>query len=266
MAIALSTGCLHRWDVEDILDAAVSAGYANIELLWSRENRNLTLAEVRSWLEARGLRCAAVHAPFIWLPGWGTATQQVLRAIRSAHVLGATHVVLHPPTARALRRLARRRFAKQVTEYRTVAADQVLICVENLPVCHSLGHIPWSPYALSSFHNLREFAVDNDVHIAFDAAHAATRTPNVLGAFGIVRDRVRVVHISDSDGRRQHLLPGHGRVALGNVIRRAALLEPRPLFTVEVDPHNLATDDGELLVKQLREAREFVEQAINSRE
>ena len=95
--------------------------------------------------------------------------------------------------------------------------QSVPISFESNPLLKSLGKYPKVTYDPDMF---AEFCIENHVPITFDTAHVAHCNYNIVSFFKKYHKYIKLIHLSDSIGRVQHLPLGKGNLPI-----KALLLE-----------------------------------------
>lgn len=249
--IGMSTSLLWPASLPEAIEAIGRAGFPFAEIAPGHLTRDLDGPE-----QARSLRCAmsqvgvrawSVHAPFggendlgAEAPGSTGAAARLSRTCDLAAAAGAAVLVVHPtdqqrPAAgpgALLERVRASLAAVQPACQRTGVTLAIELMLPHL-VGGRADELVW----------LCERLPSERVGVCLDIAHASFG-PSIAEAAQVLADRVRLVHVSDNDGRRDaHLFPGEGRIDWNGVraiLDRAQYGGP---VVVEAAPRAVSHDD-----------------------
>jgi sugar phosphate isomerase/epimerase len=277
VSVALSSGSLYNYGLTRVFALAGEAGFDGVEVLVDLRWDTRQAGYLQELSATYRLPILSLHAPFqtqsSWIAGWDDDPVEQLKAtVRLAEALGVRLVVAHPPRGWRSWRVVRRLglslpvpllgldgYGRWLTQ--ELAAFQettpVTIAVENMPM-HYLGPLPLKLYHLMNVEDLAQFA-----HLTFDTTHWGTWDADIVGMYRRFSDKIAHVHLSDYDGRREHRLPGKGRLPLGELLRELAADDFSGVVVVEVHPDALAAgEDDTVLVERMREAYQFCKKCL----
>lgn len=253
--IGLSTSSVYPLGLEQTFALAASIGYDGVEVMVTRDKRTQDPAALRHLSELYGVPVLSIHAPVLLLTHfvWGTDPKTKLeRSAQLAAAVGADTVVVHPPFR--WQKDYATRFMQIVRE--TSAATGVTIAVENM--------FPWSLSGKSIEAYLPGWditAFDCDA-VTLDFSHTALSGQDAAEVAAQVGDRLRHVHLCDGsasldDGTvfDEHLLPGHGKQPVAEVLRSLAARGWSGSVVAEVNTRK--ANDSEHRVAMLRETLAF---------
>lgn len=216
--VQCSTGPLWAVGLEDAFDAIAEAGFEGVELMVTRDPRTQEPGLPGRLAEERGLRIAAVHAPFLLVTRsvWGLSPiEKIQRGTAMCAALGAGVLVVHPPL------LWERRYAswlKDEVEELSLSGG-VTVAVETMYPAKIRGR------SIRGYRWLDPPALERAApHVVLDTSHVAMCEVDLLDAYAVLRDKLVHIHLSDNaeDGRDGHLEPGAGTLAIPELM--AALL------------------------------------------
>jgi len=231
--LGISIFSVPNQDVNVLLDFIIDNGFEALELWDEDSSHNTVNSEKQEYIKNSGLS-VSIHAPLLNL-GSTSEFEKNIRAlkktIQKAYNYNAKRIVLHtgvrPPRTGSSSALdtAQNTIEKVINR---VEEQGILLCIENVGY---LGNDLISDFAeLINF--VARFPNDN-VGIAFDVSHAALTSDAQLG-IKLLRERIRLIHLSDTDNINQihHLPLGEGNIdfssILENTFNYAGILEITP--------------------------------------
>ena len=156
-------------------------------------------------------------------------------------------VNFHPPSGFVLRHHLNDELAEHVRTYRNmVNGSGIILTIENLPTIRTFRRLFVNRFLLRATNNMyqiAEFARDNDIHVTFDTTHIGTSGVDLLDAYAVFRDRIENIHLSDYDGRWQHLLPGTGYLPLERLLAQVRADGYNGTITLETCPAAMEDED-----------------------
>ena len=220
--VGMSASCVYPLSCEDGFRFANKAGYDGVEVMVTNESVTQSAAGVRQLIDTYEMPVLSIHAPVLLLTHfvWGRDPQAKLeRSAELAANVGADTVVVHPPFR--WQSGYAERFLDIVRQ--TSQNSGVTIAVENM--------FPWkvrnsAMQAYAPGPDPRELDCDA---ITLDFSHAALSGHDSMQLTLEYGDRLRHVHLTDGshpdDGNRvfdEHLLPGHGKQPVAEVLQHLA--------------------------------------------
>lgn len=258
--IQCSTGPLYALGLEATLDVIAEAGFTHIELMVTRDPSTQSHELPSRLAEERGLRIAAVHAPFlivtrnVW--GWDPV-EKIRRGAAMTTALGAKTMVVHPPL---IWETGYGRWIREEMEGFALGAE-IEIAVETMyPV--KVGS-----RSLAGYRWIRpELLAQAAPRVVLDTSHVAVAGHNLLGVRRLFGSQLVHVHLSDNagDGRDGHLEIGHGVLPLERFLDDLARTGYAGGICLELALGGVV-DRRKVVVETLRRNRESVEAALAGR-
>lgn len=278
--IALSTGSAYTYGLGRVFRLASDAGYEGVEVIVDERWDTRQASYLRRIARETGTAVLSVHGPFPSqrIAGWSSdEVSRVKEALQLCEEVGARTLNLHLPerfrvatlTVMGNRYLipfggaspAMRRFSDWLTGGGLDAAQAstpVRIVVENLPMRQVFGNRIHA-HRFNDWGSFRQFRA-----VCLDTTHLGTTGSDLLEVAAHLGVRIAHVHLSDYDGRNQHLLPGRGHLPLEPFVQWLGRRKFGGTIVVELSPHGLAAHDEVRLVAEFAKAREFVATAYKS--
>ncbi|MGC8833888.1 MAG: sugar phosphate isomerase/epimerase family protein, partial [Armatimonadota bacterium] len=224
MQVSISTGCLHHLPPDQIADAAVAAGFQNVEVLLNGGLMQ-NIEAMRSALCSRRLTVSAVHAPFYldWLLSAPRKQEEAVSAasavVEAAAQLKAPILTIHPGKSPPLGIPAREYIETAASNLNSIckaAAEQgIELLLENTAGLYFLG-IKIAGQLASSPEEMERFLGPPNsprMRMTFDTSHAFTiKSTTVDGYIYRMNSRIASVHLSDTNGLTDHLPIGYGKL------------------------------------------------------
>jgi len=267
--LALSTGSLYTYGLGRVFELAAWAGFDGVEVLVDGRWDTRQADYLRRLEEQHGLPVVSLHSPFVTqVDGWERdEISRLKRTVALAEAVGARTVVVHPPLRWHWATISTtggqrwrvplpwrngqaygRWLQEELAEFQ--ASTPVIIALENMPAKR------WGPWRLQRFWFNDVASLERFPHLALDTTHLGTWGWDILEVYERLKGRVVHVHLADYDGR-EHRLPGRGRLALRELLRRLVGDGFAGVVAVELDPEPLeAAEEGEVRAR-LRAACEF---------
>lgn len=264
----MSTTCVYPQGPEQAFRLAKLSGYDGVEVMVTQEETTQQPEVLRELSKRYALPVLSIHAPVLLLTHfvWGRDPRVKLdRTAELAAAVGADSVVVHPPfrwqSGYAEKFLS---IVREITERRGVE-----IAVENM--------FPWR----AAGKNLKAYSPGWDPRVmdcdavTLDFSHAALSGVDSLAYAKDLGDRLRHVHLCDGSGAigegqifDEHLLPGHGREPVAEVLELLAERDWDGSVVAEVNTRKAKTehDRVDLLRETLEFARRHLGQAPRPRE
>lgn len=222
--VGLSTASVYPQNTEAAFRYAAELGYDGIELMVWAEPASQSIDIVRGYSRKYSVPVLAVHAPCLLISQrvWGAdPVAKLARSVRTAEVLGADTVVVHPPF-RWQRRYAEG-FAEQVAELERQSS--VAVAVENMfPMradklfgrrsgdIRRLERRGGPGLALTAFSPGYDPTEIGFQHYTLDLSHTATAGTDPLVLVERMGEGLVHLHLADGRGAAhdEHLIPGEG--------------------------------------------------------
>ena len=259
--ILLSTGSLHLYGIQRVFALAAEVGYDGIEVLINHRADSWQADYLAGLAAEYDLAIAAVHSPFLLnMPNWPAADgQRIERSIKIAEGVSADVVVAHLPTrwpycvlTTGRRRIPLPYFWKRNIRVATWFEQQLPFLQAETPVTIAVEIMPmhrvlkW-PINAHIWNTLSEWSQLDSVTL--DTTHCGTWGVDPRKAFDRANGRVRHIHLSNYDGRRQHLLPHQGKLPLDKFLHHITTAGYQGHVTVETSPEAMEFFD-EVRVKE----------------
>jgi sugar phosphate isomerase/epimerase len=253
--IGMSTTCVYPLEPEHAFRLAKLAGFDGIEIMVTQEESTQQAEHLLELSRRYALPILSVHAPVLLLTHfvWGRDPRvKLARTAELAAAVGAESVVVHPPFRwQATYALDFLRIVREIS-----AEHGVVIAVENM--------FPWR----AAGKNLKAYAPGWDPRImdcdavTLDFSHAALSGVDSLEFANDLGARLRHVHLCDGSGAigegqifDEHLLPGHGREPVAEVLEALVARGWSGSIVAEVNTRKARSERERL--ELLRETLEF---------
>ena len=247
MNVILSTGSLYRYSLDEVFRIGKSAGFDGMELLIARSNCHVETDSIKELTRKYDLPILSLHSPFMMCDGWGNFWERVQRSLNMAMELSIPLVNFHPPSGFLQRHHLNDELAQRIQLYRQMLeGSAIVLTIENLPTIRTFRRFFASRLLLGTANNMyqiAEFARDNNVHVTFDTTHVGTTGVDLMEAYTVFRDRIENIHLSDYDGRWQHLLPGAGYLPLEGFLKQVKADGYDGTITLETCPAAMEDED-----------------------
>lgn len=262
-----------RW----IFAIAHRVGVDGVELVISPEVEWRGGAYARRLAKEYALEIFSVHPPLFQYPGWRGSFVNIApflrRALRVTQDTSAPVLVLHMPRARDAQTGVGRKFIESVVSTRMrMDGTGPRLSLEN----RAYFSVRNNGLILSTPQELRAFADAHDFTMTLDTAHVGTWNIDLLDAYASFSGRLANVHLSDlrdvspqverrpglHSYVKQHQLPGTGKMPLCNLLRALARDGYAGPVTLELSPFALGIWNPRAAERKLKEAVEFVRNAI----
>lgn len=251
--VVFSTGSLHTFGIDRVFAWISESGYDGAEVMmddrWDTHQESY-LGELSS---RHGVRIMALHPP-IFQGAWRLPPGETLiRSAKLARSLGIPTVVAHPPRPGKLREWSD-------GPLREAREQGVRIAVENMPRTRPRGRFGFGGPGSS---HLPEH-LDGLGEVTLDTSHVAASKLDLMEAYSTLRDRLRHVHLSDSDltGGDQHRLPGKGRLPLRPFLAALAKDEYPGVVSLELKPFQSGAPHPEKILERMEEALRFTREGL----
>lgn len=253
--IGMSTTCVYPLEPEQAFRLAKLAGFDGIEIMVTQEESTQQAGHLLELSRRYALPILSVHAPVLLLTHfvWGRDPRvKLARTAELAAAVGAASVVVHPPFRwQATYALDFLRIVREIS-----AEHGIVITVENM--------FPWR----AAGKNLKAYAPGWDPRImdcdavTLDFSHAALSGVDSLEFANDLGSRLRHVHLCDGSGAigegqvfDEHLLPGHGREPVAEVLEALVARGWSGSIVAEVNTRKARSERERL--ELLRETLEF---------
>jgi sugar phosphate isomerase/epimerase len=253
-AIQCSTGPFWAYELERALDAVAEAGFAEIELMVTRDPKTQEPDLPLRLARERGLRIVAVHGPFLVITKsvWGLdPLGKIRRGVEMCRAVGADTLVAHPPY------LWEREFAGWIREESAAysAESGVRVAIETMYPKWLAGR------KLRAYRWLEpETLVEAAPYIVMDTSHLAVSRYDVLDAYQVLAPKLVHVHLSNNagDGRDGHLQLADGILPIERFLGELRRTDYSGGIALELSVLKYLERPREL-VTMLRKNREYVE-------
>lgn len=270
--VILSTGSLWLADTAYTFELAAEAGYDGMEIMCDERFTTRSADYLQKLGTDFGLPILVLHSPFSGrLPGWGNSdTEQgrVEHTVRLAEQLGAERIVVHLPLriGRGALTFGKHRIQfpwfSPVSDFKAwmasggfaafQASTDVQLAVENLPAKHFMG----KPRDFTWWNSIEAWSRVHD-HLTLDTTHWGTFGIDPIVPLRAAGERVKHIHLSNYEDRREHRLPQSGELDLAAFLRELATMAFSGTVSVELNPDALAFDSPKATRRKLRETLDF---------
>lgn len=268
MDVILSTGCLYHYPLPEILQIAKTTGFDGIELLISQNTCNIAIDRIRELSDEYGVPILSIHSPFVICDGWGGFWDRIQRSLVIAMELSIPLVNFHPPAGLIPRHRLGYGLWAHIELYKGVLRkSKIVLTIENLPTKRVIGSTfinRYFPLVVNNMYQIAEFAASNGIHVTFDTTHIGTTGVDLLEAYHVFKDRIENIHLSDHDGRSQHLLPGTGNLPLKELIAQAISDGYNGLITLETCPAAMEYEDKAKAAQNAEMGLRYIRDALQS--
>lgn len=215
--VALSSVSVYPESTAAAFEMASRLGYDGVEVMVMNDAVSQDPDALRRLSELYTIPILAVHAPCLLITQrvWGTDPwAKLVRARNAAETLGAATVVVHPPFR------WQREYARDFLRGLRRMQDEtdIRFAVENM--------YPWR----AGGRELAAYAPGWDIrdedypHTTLDLSHTAVAGVDGLAMLSDLGSSLTHVHLADGSGssRDEHLIPGRGTQACGDVLENLA--------------------------------------------
>ncbi|MFZ1409973.1 MAG: sugar phosphate isomerase/epimerase [Micropruina sp.] len=235
--VALSTSSVYPESSAVAFEVANRLGFDGVELMVGLDPLSADVDAVERLRDYFEVPVVSVHSPCLLVTQrvWGTDPWEKLeRSAKAAHQLGADLVVVHPPF-----RWQRGYAASFIAGVRRLTESTgITFSVENMYPWRTPGGTELRAYAPG----WDPSDLDYD-HLTLDLSHASTARKQALDYVRRWEERLGHVHLTDGTGlaKDEHLLPGQGDQAAGEVLQELARNGYRGHIVLEVNTSNAET-------------------------
>ncbi|MEX2261999.1 MAG: sugar phosphate isomerase/epimerase family protein [Bryobacteraceae bacterium] len=225
------------------LNRILQAGIPAVEIFCARQHFDYRdraqAAELGHWFRDADLKLHSLHSPMYNDEYWGRSGPQAvinitepLKSKRMAmvdEIKRALDIAEYVPFRYLIQHLgvSGEEFDERKIDWAFTALEELMLFARHRGVEILLENIPNS---LSSAQRLMYFinVTHLDLHFVFDTGHANIME-GVESAYGIMRDRIRSLHVHDNDGTKDtHLFPLLADGGTINWRKTMSLLRSRP--------------------------------------
>jgi sugar phosphate isomerase/epimerase len=266
MDIILSTGCLYKYSLPEIFQIAKAAGFDGIELLISRNNCNIGTDRIRELSGKYDIPILSLHSPFVICDGWGGFWDRIRKSLSIAIELSIPLVNFHPPSGLVFRYHLDGELSERIRTYKDLVKDSgIVLTIENLPTIRTFRRFFTNrlfPRMINNIYQIAEFTVNNDIFFTFDTTHIGTTGIDLLKAYAVFRGTIANIHLSDYDGRWQHLLPGTGYLPLEKLLAQVKRDGYNGIITLETCPAAMEHEDKVKAFKNAEAGLNYIRDAL----
>ncbi len=244
--LILSTGTFPGFSVESIFSLTREAGADGVELMLTPRSNHIDSDFVRQLEDRYDLPVRSVHT-VLRLRGASSdiLARDIVDSARVASRLSRCQsLVVHTPQVQSLHDPdARIWFDAVATAVDISERSGFVVAIEN----SGRGTAKTPTWAFDHPHRLLWLTEEWDLHITYDTAHAASRNWELLDTLRSFLPRVANIHLSDvadrqsrfglvNAMRRDHQIPGHGKLPLDDILLKLAQTHYDGLVTLELSP------------------------------
>lgn len=266
MEIILSTGSLYKYSLAETFQIAESAGFDGIELLIERNNCNVSTDYIKGLSNKYNVPVLSLHSPFMSCDGWGGFWDSIWRSMVLAMGLAVSNVNFHPPTSFFPRHILNDELTSYIKAFKEELKDSdMILTIENLPTIKMIRNTFINrlfPGIMNNMYKIVEFSRANEILVTFDTTHVGTTGVNLLEAYSVFKDRIANIHLSDYDGRSQHLLPGTGYLPLKKLLNQIKEDEYNGLITLETCPEAMEYKEKSSALNNAKSGFKYIRDAL----
>lgn len=276
MRLIIATGAFPFYPIRLLLRTIQASGADGLELLLSGQTLRRGAAYYHDLALSHGMPILAVHERLRWVDqSFQQQSDDLSAAIAfAAQIPTCSVVTLHPPlaspdqirndTSRWLEAIeaARRQYDPE---------RRLRIAIENRPENHDGRH----GHAFDDPRQLRSIALEWDLGLTFDIAHAASMEWPLGSVFQTWEHHLSNVHLSDAGNRsyrggllngllRDHRLPGNGALPVGEFMQLLGRRSYAGLVTVETSPMAIGAWSPRTAAKRLRNVVEYLREQVET--
>ena len=255
MKIGLSNYYLERYGLENGAEKMAKHGYSAVDynfadtesIFYSEKEEKFIsmLYKIRNTLKAKGLFVNQIHGPWRWPTNDSTEDDRaelfgkMTKALVIAKHLGAKYMAIHPlmPYGHDCMEKAEEIYNINVKYYSALAN-----VAKNLGITVCLENQPFKNFPISRSEDVIKLieAIDHpNVKMCFDTGHAHILGENLGDSIRLIgRDRLKILHVHDSNGHDDHLNPYEGSIDWGDFAEGLFDIGFDGIFSLETSPIN----------------------------
>ncbi len=256
--VQCSTGPFWTYALPQTMDLMAEAGFTEIELMVTRDPSTQRPEIPLKLAEERGLKIAAVHAPFLVITKsvWGMdPLGKIKQGAEMCRAFGADSMIVHPPY------LWEREYATWATNEAAAFTDEtgVKVAVETMYPKWVAGRRVRAYRWLDPADLVRSCE-----HVAMDTSHLAVTREDIMEAYGTLFPKLIHIHLSNNngDGKDGHLELEQGVLPLDRLLAEVRRSKYQGAISLELGVRRYL-EDRRGLVEMLRRNREWVEKRIS---
>jgi len=242
--IALHSSSLHKYGLNRIFEFAKEAGYDGIEIAVDKNDYDTQNAEYIKKLSVEyKLPVVALHSP-----ANGTE-KSVQHVVDMAVYLKCPVVVISPP------KITDFKFTRWLKKEAPILRKKkhIQLALANAPGKTLLGFLPAS--ALNNVSDLKKFGM-----VALDTSATVSKKKELIQLYEHLKKLVVHVHLSNVRRRKEYSLPNDGILPLESFLKKLKDNDFKGAISIRVKPSELSAGDDEKVIKQLKKAKDFVEE------
>ncbi len=236
MKAIISTGCLEGHSLKDVIRISSEHGLDGAE--WLLCHSSDPRKEARS-LGKHASKVRSVHMDFFtqklvkYMVNPGRFFRKTVKeAVDVSRIVGSEVIVVHPMPAPLMKWRFRKSMSDTLSEYRGTG-----ISLECLEVRY-LGPFKTTPYSISDYGKLYDFAKERGLNLTLDAAHCASTGMEPKEFFERYGDIISNIHVSGyrKNPHQCHMPLSFGGWDMKGVFSLLRKREYKGLVTLEVNP------------------------------
>lgn len=242
--LTLSTDSLKGYGINRIFELAKEAGLDGLDIAVDPKNYDtLNSAYLKKLSSEHGLPIVALQA------APNASHSQILETVETAKTMGVNIIIVQPPRITNIRQT--QWLKSQIPKIRK--RENLSIALENASPETYLGFIP--KRAMTSLVELRRFK-----HACIDTSRLAEKKEDIIRVYGLLKDYIVHIHLSNVFRRQSYALPMKGVLPLESFLTKLKAENYNGAVSLKIQPRFLEAGNDEKVVKNLKECKKFFEE------
>lgn len=249
--LILCTDSLRGYGLHRIFEIAKKAEFDGIDLAVHFDLFDTTNAEYLNKLSAEfNINIHSVSAPA------NISSTQIESLVTLTKDTNAKVLILQPP--RYLDNKLTKWMKKEIPKLRD--KEKISIALENSPAGTFLfGILP--SHAMSNSEDLKKFK-----HVALDTSRLGEKNQDLIRSYGVFRNFLVNVHISNIQQGKRYALPNNGILPLESFLSKLKQDDYPGAISLKVLPKFLSAGHEEKLFEKLKTAKDFIDKFYTNME